>query len=79
MFEIDCQKCGEMAIIFTVDLERNDVLTCDECSEVILILDDECRKQLGLKYDPNMIMMPIMIILTDTHAARAPRLNRSTR
>ena len=49
MFEIDCQKCGEMAIIFTVDLERNDVLTCDECSEVILILDNECRTQLGLK------------------------------
>lgn len=55
MFEIDCQKCGEMAIITTVDLERKDILTCDECSEVILILDDECRKQLGLKYDPNMI------------------------
>ena len=55
MFEVDCPKCDTTAIIYTVDLERKDILTCDECEYVILIVDDECRKQLGLKYDPDMI------------------------
>lgn len=55
MFEVDCPKCDTTAIVFTVDLERKDILTCDECEYVILILDDECRKQLGMKYDPDMI------------------------
>jgi hypothetical protein len=49
MFEIDCQNCGEMAVVTEVDLERNDILTCDVCEQMILILDDECRKQLGIK------------------------------
>lgn len=55
MFEIDCQNCDTLAVVTTVDLERNNILTCDVCENIILILDDECRKQLGLKYDPDYI------------------------
>lgn len=58
MFEFECPKddCKEMAVVTTTDLERNDVLTCDKCETVILIIDDECRKQLGLslKDTPNI-------------------------
>jgi|DEB0MinimDraft_4_1074332.scaffolds.fasta_scaffold74674_1 hypothetical protein len=54
-FEIDCQNCDTLAVLTTTDLERNNVITCDSCENAILILDDECRKQLGLKYDPTMI------------------------
>ena len=50
VLEIDCQNqdcrfCNITIIIFVDDLQLNKTLTCDNCEEVILVVDQELLNQ----------------------------------
>ena len=50
VLEIDCQNrnckfCNISIIIFVDDLELNKTFTCDNCDEVILVVDQELLNQ----------------------------------
>lgn len=44
--EIECQKDSSFNIIFLSELKLNKIFTCDECEELILIVDEELMKQM---------------------------------
>jgi len=45
VLEIECKKDSSFNIIFLSELKLNKVFTCDECEELILIVDEELMTQ----------------------------------
>lgn len=45
VLEIDCHNCNSFNMIFISELQLNKSFTCDNCREVILIVDEELINQ----------------------------------
>ncbi len=45
--EINCPNCYWFNLIYTTELQVNKIFTCDECEELILIVDEELMNQLN--------------------------------
>ena len=43
--EINCNNCDCFNLIYTTELKLNKSFTCDECEELILMVDEELLKQ----------------------------------
>ena len=46
VLEIECQKDSSFNIIFISELKLNKIFTCDNCEELILIVDEELMTQM---------------------------------
>jgi len=45
VLEIDCSKCHFFNMLFISELQLNKTFTCDECEELILMVDEELLSQ----------------------------------
>jgi len=44
--EINCNNCDWFNLIYTTELKLNKSFTCDECEEIILMVDKELLNQI---------------------------------
>jgi len=45
VLEIECDKCHWFNVLFISELKLNKSFTCDECEELILMVDEELLNQ----------------------------------
>ena len=48
VLEIDCNYCSSFNMLFISELQLNKSFTCDECEELILMVDKELLNQVRL-------------------------------
>ena len=45
VLEIDCNNCQSFNMLFISELQIDESFTCDECEQIILMVDEELLSQ----------------------------------